>query len=273
METTMTHEYPKGVTIDDVWAALRDLTQSQKETDRMMKENAEEWEKLRKERAEQQKEAAERQKEADRVKKENDEEWEKQRKERAERQKEADRKKKENAEEWEKQRKEAAERRKEIDQQMKETDRKIKEIGNRLGDFTNSFGNVIEHLVSPDLQEKFKKLGYDFQEASTRHKIIDKKNDIRFEIDVFLQNGDTAMLVEIKSDLSISDMNRHITRLEKMRKYADLRGDKRRFLGAIAGIVIGENERGYALSQGLFLVEPSGEDYEITPPPGKPREW
>ena len=195
--------------MDDVWAALRDVAERQKETDRQMKET----ERLMKE------------------------------------------------------------SQRETNQQMKETDRKIKEIGNRLGDFTNSFGNVIEHLVSPDLQEKFKKLGYDFQEASTRHKIIDKKNDIRFEIDVFLQNGDTAMLVEIKSDLSISDMNRHITRLEKMRKYADLRGDKRRFLGAIAGIVIGENERGYALSQGLFLVEPSGEDYEITPPPGKPREW
>jgi len=111
METTMTHEYPKGVTIDDVWAVLRDLAQSQKETDRI----------------------------------------------------------------------------------QKETDKKIKEIGNRLGDFTNSFGNVIEHLVSPNLQEKFNKLGYDFQEVSTMHKILDKKNDIRFEIDVFLQNGDTAM--------------------------------------------------------------------------------
>jgi len=41
-------------------------------------------------------------------------------------------------------------------------------------------------LVSPDLHEKFNELGYDFQEASTRHKIHDKKNDIKFEIDVFL---------------------------------------------------------------------------------------
>jgi len=209
METTMTHEYPKGVTLDDVRAILRDLAESQKETDRQMKESREE-----------------------------------------------------------------AERRKEeIDRQMKETDRYIKEIGKQLGDFKNTFGEVVEHLVSPNLQEKFKRLGYDFQEVSTRHKVIDKKNDIKFEIDVFLQDGDTAMLVEIKSNLTISDIKKHILRLEKMRSYADSRGDKRHFLGAVAGIVIEKDEREYALSEGFFLIEPSGEDYEITPPPGKPKEW
>jgi hypothetical protein len=81
------------------------------------------------------------------------------------------------------------------------------------------------------------------------------------------------MLVEIKSDLSISDINKHITRLEKMRKYADLRGDKRRFLGAVAGIVVEDDEKEYALSQGFFLIEPSGENFDITSPPSKPKEW
>jgi hypothetical protein len=116
-------------------------------------------------------------------------------------------------------------------------------------------------------------LGYDFQEASTRHKVRDKKNDISFEIDVFLQNGDTAMLVEIKANLTVSDINKHITRLEKMRKYADLRGDKRHFLGAVAGIVVEDDEKEYALSQGFFLIEPTGENFHITPPPDKPKEW
>jgi len=81
------------------------------------------------------------------------------------------------------------------------------------------------------------------------------------------------MLVEIKADLTISDINKHIERLEKMRKHADLRGDKRRFLGAVAGIVVEDAEREYALSQGFYLIEPSGENFNITPPHDKPKEW
>jgi len=162
---------------------------------------------------------------------------------------------------------------KETARRQEETDRIVKEIGKRLGDFTNSFGDVVEHLIAPNLLEKFKALGFDFEEASTRHKIRNKKNDISFEIDVFLQNGDTAMLVEIKANLTISDINKHITRLEKMRKWADIRGDKRHFLGAVAGIVVEDDEREYALNQGFFFIEPSGEDYNITPPYNKPKEW
>jgi hypothetical protein len=31
--------------------------------------------------------------------------------------------------------------------------------------------------------------------------------------------------------------------------------------------------RDYALSQGFYLIEPSGENFNITPPQGKPKEW
>ena len=41
METTMTHDYPKGVTPEEVWAILRDVAERQKETDRIVKETAE----------------------------------------------------------------------------------------------------------------------------------------------------------------------------------------------------------------------------------------
>ena len=47
-------------------------------------------------------------------------------------------------------------------EQFKETDRQIKEIGKRLGDFTNSFGNVVQHMIAPNLQEKFLELGFDY---------------------------------------------------------------------------------------------------------------
>jgi hypothetical protein len=58
-----------------------------------------------------------------------------------------------------------------------------------------------------------------------------------------------------------------------MRKYANLRGDNRHFIGAIAGIVVKEKERNYVLNQGFFLIEPNGENFFITPPFNKPKEW
>jgi hypothetical protein len=58
-----------------------------------------------------------------------------------------------------------------------------------------------------------------------------------------------------------------------MRLYANFRGDKRKFLGGIAGVIMTGRVRDYALSKGLFVIEPSGETFNITSPKGKPKEW
>jgi len=101
----------------------------------------------------------------------------------------------------------------------------MKEIGKRFGDFTNRFGEVVEYMIAPNLQDKLYDMGLDFQEVCPNYKVRSKKHNISFQVDVFLQNGDTAMLVEIKTKLTISDINEHIKRMEKMRTFADLRGD------------------------------------------------
>ena len=81
------------------------------------------------------------------------------------------------------------------------------------------------------------------------------------------------MLVEVKTKLTAERINKHKERLEKMRKHADLHGDKRRFLGAVAGVVITKEVRDYAMQEGFYIIEPDGENFCITPPGGKPREW
>jgi hypothetical protein len=72
---------------------------------------------------------------------------------------------------------------------------------------------------------------------------------------------------------TVEDVKDHIKRLEKMRKYSDLRGDKRTFLGAVAGAVMTDNVKKYVLKQGFFVIEPSGENFNIIPPNGQPKEW
>jgi hypothetical protein len=180
-------------------------------------------------------------------------------KENAEQQKETDRIVRENAE------------------AQKETERIFKEqkkdFNARLGEYVNLFGEVTEYTMAPKLREKFRELGLDFPQTSRNTKVNDIVNGISFETDVKLENGDKAMLVEVKTKLTVERINKHIERLEKMRMYANLHGDKRTFLGAVAGVVVDEEARNYALNQGFFVIEPTGENLNITPPNGKPKEF
>ena len=168
---------------------------------------------------------------------------------------------------------EVGEKQKETDRQMKETDRQIKDYNRRFGDFTRRFGEVVEYMIAPNLCDKFNEFGFDFHTSSSGKRINDHANNIHFEIDVTLENGDKAMLVEIKTKLTTEHVNDHKERMEKMRTYADLRGDKRSFLGAVAGVVIEPNVKDYALKQGFFVIEPSGESFLITPPDSAAKEW
>ena len=156
---------------------------------------------------------------------------------------------------------------------QKETDRIVKETAKQIGKLNNRFGEIVEYMVAPNLREKFKEYGLKFREAMTDRVFSDDDDNTLFEVDVFLQNGDKAMLVEVKTTLTTEDVKDHIERLEKMRKYADSHGDKSTFLGAVAGIVMTDNVKKYALGQGFYVIEPSGETFNIIPPSGKPKEW
>jgi hypothetical protein len=186
----------------------------------------------------------------------------------------------ENQKETDRQIKETDRQMKETDRKMKETDRQIKETGQqiaefnrRFGEFTNRFGEVVEYMIAPNLCEKFKEFNLIFPKANSRTRVNDRENNIHFEIDIMLENGAMAMLVEVKTKPTTENVKEHIERLEKMRKYANLHDDKRIFLGAIAGVVMTDNVKDFALRQGLFAIEPSGETFHITPPNGNPKEW
>ena len=198
-------------------------------------------------------------------------------KELRESQKETDRQMKEyrrEREEAERKREEIERRREEAALKMQEVDRKMKkDFNTRIGSLTNLFGEFTLGMVAPKLCDKFFDLGYDLHRAIPNYYINDNINKIYLEIDIFLENGDKAMLVEVKTKLTIDRIKKHIVRLEKMRKYADLHGDKRTFLGAVAGFAVNDKVREYALKEGFYLIEPDGDNFNITPPNNKPREW
>ncbi|MCL1813415.1 MAG: hypothetical protein FWG29_07820 [Treponema sp.] len=160
-----------------------------------------------------------------------------------------------------------------FEQWQKVTERIVEENARQIGKLGNRFGEVIEYMIAPGLQDKFIEMGLTFQEASNHAKFRDYNNKIFFEVDIMLENGDKAMLVEVKTKPSTENVQEHIERLEKMRTYADLRGDKRTFIGAVAGAVMTDNVKEYVLKQGFFVIEPTGETFTIIQPDGEPKEW
>jgi hypothetical protein len=168
--------------------------------------------------------------------------------------------------------KENAERQKETDRQMKESSERLNK---QLGKLGNRFGEMVEYMVVPNLIAKFHDLGFVFEKAYLDAEIKDKKNNIFTEVDITLENGDKVMIVEVKSKPTTENVTEHIERMEKVRRHGNLHGDKRVFLGAIAGMIIQDNVKQFALKTGFYVIEPSGETFIITAPEGvySPREW
>ncbi|GHV72510.1 hypothetical protein AGMMS49928_29590 [Spirochaetia bacterium] len=87
-------------------------------------------------------------------------------------------------------------------------------------------------------------------------------------LDIFLvpHGYFSNQVVEVKTTLRRGDIDDHLERMRKVRKYADDHGDKREFLGAIAATITDKDTKEYALSKGFYVIEPSGEDVKITKP-------
>jgi hypothetical protein len=173
--------------------------------------------------------------------------------------------------------KELSESQKETEQMIKENAKEARErskaIDKKISDLGSRFGEMTEYMVVPNLVKKFHELGFIFEKTYLETEIKDKTNHTITEVDITLENGDKVMIVEVKTKPSIDDVKDHIERMEKVRDHAHLHGDKRKFLGAIAGLVIKENIQDYILKNGFYVIQPSDETFIIIPPEGEAKEW
>ena len=160
---------------------------------------------------------------------------------------------------------------KELQAGSKEMQAAVKETQKNIGGLNNTLGSMVERMMTPDLPRKFKPLGFTFDKISIIKWTIE--GCIYCEIDGLLENGTQVMAVEVKTTLEIEDINEHLERMEKIRKYADEHGDKREFLCAMAAMVVKPKPKEYALKQGLFVIEPRGEDFKVIKPSIEPRVW
>jgi hypothetical protein len=203
----------RGLTFDDVWAALMELRENQKETDRRLAAAARQIE-------------------------------------------------------------ETGRQMKETDQRMKETDRQMKETDRKLGRLGNSFGELAEHLVLPNILEKFRARGYVFTKAGSDLQFKDQNGKTIAEVDIWLENGDYVLAIEVKARLREKDVGDHIRRMGVLRGYFDDHRDNRKLLGAVAGAVMMEEAKIRAEAEGFYVIEQTGDTVRIIETEGwTPKEW
>jgi hypothetical protein len=120
-----------------------------------------------------------------------------------------------------------------FDRRMKETDKEIKALAKSIGGLNNSLGKLIKRMFSAQLWDKFAALGYEFTKGGNA--AFKENNQTIAEVDIFLENGEYAMPVEVKTHLQEEDVDEHMERIEKIRGYMDRRGDTRRLVGRWPG--------------------------------------
>ena len=83
------------------------------------------------------------------------------------------------------------------------------------------------------------------------------------------------MIVEIKTDLSVDDVDEFLEKMAIIRQQMDGRGDNRKLVGMVAGRVVHENELRYAQKKGFFVLVQNGDSVDIAAAPNgfKAREW
>ena len=163
----------------------------------------------------------------------------------------------------------------ETKEHMKETDRRMRETDRKIGELGNRFGEIAEHLVTPGIIEKFNNLGFQFTRNSRDNEFKDPKTRRPVaEVDIFLENGDIVIAVEVKSNLRMRDVDDHLSRMDVLRDIADLHKDRRKYRGAVAGAILTNETRAYAHRAGFYVIEQSGDTMKLELPPSfVPRDW
>ena len=157
------------------------------------------------------------------------------------------------------------------------TERSISATNTKIGALDLRVGKMVEKLVGEgNLVAQFRELGYKVKRHS-RHMIFGEEGTSESgEIDLFMEDGDVAVLVEVKTTLKMDHVVEHIERMEKYRRFADADGKNgKRFVGAVAGTIIAENVVNFAHDNGLYVIIQSARAVEILAQPEgfKAKEW
>jgi hypothetical protein len=143
---------------------------------------------------------------------------------------------------------------------VEQTSKQIAQTNKQVGGLTSRWGEFVENLIKPAAARLFQEKGIDVHLTALRVTGQDEKGSI--EIDILVENTTEVVAIEVKSHLEVRDVKRFLQTLERFKKvFPKHKSDK--LYGAVAGIKIDERANEYAIQEGLFLIQPTGDSVII----------
>ena len=226
-------------TADDVWRILAELAQSQKETERILKEQSLETERRFQETERRFQETERRFQESDRI--------------------------------FQELTKEVNQQISQVNKEISRVNKEISAVNKQISSLGGKWGRFVENMVAPSCETIFLNRGIDVHQVSQR--VRKRVNGDTLEIDVLVTNQDSVLVVEVKSSLGIEDVKDLMEDLKRFRHFFP-EYEQKRLYGAVAGIEIEDSADKYAYKQGLFVLAQKGEAVgSLNTSDFEPRVW
>ena len=151
--------------------------------------------------------------------------------------------------------------RKEMAESQIETDRKLKEVGRQLGEIGHSNGDAAEEFFYNALDEKKELGGVKFDEITKNVK--QKKHRLEEEYDIFMENGNSVAIVEVKHKVKKDHLEKLIAKkAENFRILFPDYSNYKLYVG-IAGLAFEPKTEEYATENGIVVLKQKGNVMEV----------
>ena len=161
----------------------------------------------------------------------------------------------------------------ETDRRMQETDRQLRETGRQLRQtdvrlkklddlFNGQWGKLMEALVSGDLIKLLRARDVEVDHVTSR--LQSGNGAPQWEIDLIAANGDEVVAVEVKTTLKVGDVVHFVDTLKRFAVQAPAVYRGKRLYGGVAYLRADGSSDVYAERQGLFVIRATGSSASIT---------
>ncbi len=154
------------------------------------------------------------------------------------------------------QQKKTDEQLKQTDEQLKKTDEKLGRIGIHLGAITHNQGDVAEGFFYNSLLKDNHLGALTFDDISKS--MFKHRGKIQEEYDIFLTNGESIAIIEVKYKAHIEDIKKLERKFNNFKKLYPIYKDYKLY-GAMASFYFNTETKDELLEQGYFVLERSGD--------------
>ena len=160
--------------------------------------------------------------------------------------------------------KQMKEQSREMKEQMRATDKKLKSLGIHLDGITKTTGEDAEEFFYSSLTAKDLKLGNMRFDVATKN-LLAKKDGRSHEIDIFLENGDSVAIIEVKNKVKQQSLEQLDHIIENFYEFHPAFKNYK-IQGAIAGKIFSEDLQKRALNKGFIVLTQQGNHIETLLP-------